>query len=1196
MPDNPSSDASESNSGSSDHSRATSDGRSFWFLTFSQFLGAFNDNAFKQFILVLALNLTLAGAVTLSWWPKDDPQALALAVFSAPFILFALVGGYFADRFPKRRILVTVNFLEIVAMGLGLLALYIGSSNVNAGVLLAMVVLFLMGTQSAFFGPAKYGTLPEIVADSRLSWANGIINMSTNLAIIGGTAIPLYAYLNDEGLPYYYAGGFFIAVAASGWFFSLFIQGKPAAAPNRKFERMALAAPIHAWKELRFFARDREMLLAILAHSWFYLVGAMTLLVLNTYGEGVLGFADAGTRLLPWLGGGIALGSLFVGKISGPRVELGLVPIGILGMGAGFMLIGAVSPSATWITQHWWFDTPAMTHYATVSALLVLTGFFGGFYIVPLATLIQQRPSATEKGRALGLTQLSNFIFIFAGAGVYALLANALKLEPRSMLHALGWLTILGAGVACAFSPSYTVRMFLWLLTHTIYKLRVINPERIPQKGGALIVCNHISYADPFILGSSVPRFVRFLMHRDFLAVPVVGTFSRLMKAVPIADTDTPREMLKSLNEAADHVAAGGVACIFAEGAISRTGNLLPFSKGLERISKRAQAPIIPAYIDRMWGSVFSYRGGKFFFKWPTRIPYPVSVAFGEPLPHDAPAYKVRRTIQELGAHALDIRKRRGMTLATRFLQVASRYPWRFACMDHTNKKLSYFKVLTGVLVLRKLIRDLVDRDEKHVGVLLPPSNGGAIVNVALSTISRVAVNLNFTAGKESLESAIAQCQIKHILTSREFLKKAKLEERPEHVFVEDLVKKATGGTKAKAVLTAALLPRPLLIRMRDVCRDPDEDATIIFSSGSTGMPKGVQLTHHNILSNARSLAQVFNVSKHDKMVGVLPFFHSFGYTATLWFPFLSGFTALFHPNPIDSVRIAEVIREQGGTIFVSTPTFYLSYLRRWKPEDFATVRIAVSGAEKLKESLLDAWIEKFGKPILQGYGCTELSPAASINLPDVISPSGAQVGHKPGTIGHPLPGIAIRIANPDDLDQDLDLGEEGLILVKGPNVMRGYLGQPELTAEVIRDGWYVTGDIGRLDSDGFIAITDRQSRFSKIGGEMVPHVRIEEVIQKHVDQLGAACTPAAEEAGECAEVAVTAVSDESKGERLIVVHTPLGVEIADVLDGVRGEGLPNLWIPRKDAFIEVEQLPKLASGKLDLRGIKEIAAKPPEQ
>ncbi|MEM7167336.1 MAG: MFS transporter [Planctomycetota bacterium] len=1162
------------------------DKRSFWLLNTSQFLGAFNDNAFKQFVLVLALHLTSTKAITLDWWP-DDPQPIAMAMFALPFVLFALLGGFFADRFPKRSVIVAMNFVEVSVMGLAMLALYIGASNVNAGVLLVLCVLFLMGTQSAFFGPSKYGSLPELVEGPRLSWANGVVNMSTNLAIIFGTALPVFLFLKDRDLPYFYSGFFFVAVAAIGWSISLFIRGKAAANPHLRFNAGTLAVPIHAIKELRHVAKDKELLLAILAESWFYLIGASILAVLNAYGRSpdLLNLADGGTRLLPFVAGGIALGSITVGKISGPRVELGLVPIGIIGMGVGFMLVAAIDPAASWIQGATFFGTEISMHFAMVAIGLVATGFFGGFYIVPLATLVQQRPAPEEKGRVLGFAQLACFVFIFLSAGVYALMANVFALDPRSMLLTLGWLTIFGAGLACVLSPSYTTRMFLWLLTHTIYRLKVVNPERVPQRGGALLVCNHISYADPFILGSSVPRFVRFLMHRDFLSVPIVGKFGSLMKAIPIADTDSPRDMLKSLNEAAEHAANGGLACIFAEGAISRTGNLLPFSKGLERISKRAQAPIIPVYIDRMWGSVFSYRGGKFFFKWPTRIPYPVSVAFGEPLPHDTPAHQVRREIQELGAHALDLRKRNGMTLATRFLQVAARYPWRFACMDHTNKKLSYFKLLTSVLVLRGLIRDLVGKDEKHVGVLLPPSNGGSIVNVALATLTKVAVNLNFTAGKESLESAIDQCQIKHILTSREFLKKAKVEERPEHVFLEDLVKKATGGGKLKAALIAALCPRPILIRLPGVCRNPDEDATVIFSSGSTGMPKGVCLTHHNILSNARSLAQVFNVTKHDKMVGVLPFFHSFGYTATLWFPFLSGFTALFHPNPIDAARIGEIIREERGTIFVSTPTFYLSYLRRWSKEDFATIRIAVSGAEKLKESLLQLWIDKFGKPILQGYGCTELSPAASINLPDVISPSGEQVGHKPGTIGHPLPGIAVKIVDPDTLE-DRPQGDEGLILVKGPNVMRCYLGQPELTAEVIRDGWYVTGDIGRLDNDGFISITDRQSRFSKIGGEMVPHVRVEEVVQKHVDQLQPESTD-----GPAAEVAVTSVADDAKGERLVVIHTPLGVEIGDLLDAVRGEGLPNLWIPRKDAFLEVEEIPKLASGKLNLRAIKDLAA-----
>lgn len=1147
------------------------DHRSFWLLTCSQFLGAFNDNLFKQFILILATTLTAQGLINFSWWPQD-PQPIAGAVFSLPFVMFALVGGFIADRFSKRSVIVTMNFIEILVMVTGFAALYYGTIDINTSVILCMVTLFFMGTQSSLFGPSKYGTLPEIVREERLSWANGIIQMTTFTAIILGTALPLIKFLREREEPFAYhtSGYFFVGIAMIGWLLSLGIRKRPPAGPERRFQKSLFLTPVHAIQEIRYLSRDKELILAVLAAAWFSLIGAMALFVINSYGTNVLGLTDAGSSLFFWCAGGIALGSLLVGFISGPRVELGIVPIGIVGMSLGFMVTG-------WLTPGDW----------NIQIALLITGVFGGFYSIPLRSLIQQRPKKEEKGRVLGAAELIDWIFILSAAGLYHVFANVWNLDPRAMLVTLGVFTLVGAGLICSFSPSYAVRMVLWLLTHTVYRMKVLHPERVPNHGGALLVSNHVSYADPFLVGSSVPRFVRFLMHRSFMSVPGVGHFSRLMKAIPIAEDDGPRELLKSLQEAAEHVKKGHVACIFAEGSISRTGNLLPFSKGLEHIAKRAGVPIIPVYLDRVWGSIFSYRGGKFFFKRPTRVPYPVTIIFGEPLPPGTPAHEVRQAVQEIGAEALAYRTKKGETLATRFIRVAGRYPFRRCMSDHSDRQLNYFQFKVATLLLRRPLREHLQPDEKHVGVLLPPSIGGALANVTLAICGRTSVNLNFTIGQESFDSAIEQCKLRTIISSRQFLEKINIEPDERYVFLEDILKAQGGAAKARATLQA-LLPSFVLQNLSGVCKDPHEDATVIFSSGSTGMPKGVCLTHDNILSNARSLAQVFDADKRDCMVGVLPLFHSFGYTATLWFPLLSGFMAAYHPNPMDGAKIAEVIRTHGGTFFVSTPTFYLGYLRRWKKEDIETLRIAASGAEKLKGSLSRAWMERFDRPILEGYGCTELSPAVSINLPDIHDKGVEQVGHKLGTIGHPLPGVAARVVDPDSF-KTLDVNEEGLLLIKGPNVMRGYLGREDLTKEVIRDGWYVTGDIARIDNDGFITITDRMSRFSKIGGEMVPHVKVEEAIQASVDEL-APCPPDVQEAGACHEIAVTALPDERKGEKLVVLHTPLEIAVQDVLNHLKKADLPNIWMPRSDAFVQVEEIPKLASGKFDLRQIKTIA------
>jgi acyl-[acyl-carrier-protein]-phospholipid O-acyltransferase/long-chain-fatty-acid--[acyl-carrier-protein] ligase len=334
-------------------------------------------------------------------------------------------------------------------------------------------------------------------------------------------------------------------------------------------------------------------------------------------------------------------------------------------------------------------------------------------------------------------------------------------------------------------------------------------------------------------------------------------------------------------------------------------------------------------------------------------------------------------------------------------------------------------------------------------------------------------------------------------------------------------------------------------------------------------------LSHHNIMSNIEALRMVFRVSAADNVCSALPFFHSLGFTATLWFPLTSGFSATYHPNPMDGERIAQMVREQRSTLLLATPTFLLAYLRRAKREDFASLRLVITGAEKLKGKVADSFEERFGVRPMEGYGATELAPVITLSLPDVEVGGVRQYGAKEGSVGHPIPGVVIRVVDPES-GAKLKPGEAGLMLVKGPNVMLGYLGRPDKTAEAIRDGWYVTGDIGILDDDGFIRITDRLSRFSKIGGEMVPHGVVEDELHSRLGQTGV--------------VAVTAVPDEKKGEKLVVLYAREAADPETLQRHMAESSLPNLWKPGRDCYVEVDNLPILGTGKLDLKGIKEIA------
>jgi acyl-[acyl-carrier-protein]-phospholipid O-acyltransferase/long-chain-fatty-acid--[acyl-carrier-protein] ligase len=504
-------------------------------------------------------------------------------------------------------------------------------------------------------------------------------------------------------------------------------------------------------------------------------------------------------------------------------------------------------------------------------------------------------------------------------------------------------------------------------------------------------------------------------------------------------------------------------------------------------------------------------------------------------------------------------------------MQMAKRR-WFARCMaDSTGRTLTYGQALIGSLLLARWLRRHRSHDEM-VGLVLPASVAGALANIAVLLAGKVPVNLNFTAGRETMTAALQQCEIRTLLTSRVFLTKAQIEETEGMLFLEEVMTQFSSFEKISTLLVAFLSPTRLLQALYNRERQtPESLATVVFSSGSTGTPKGVILSHHNILSNVEAIQQVFAISKKDCIMGVLPFFHSFGFTGTLWLPLIAGFRAAYHPNPLDAKTIGEMVNKHQATILISTPTFCAAYLRKCSAEEFSSLRYVIVGAEKLRPSIAQAFKEKYGIDLLEGYGCTEMAPVVSVNIPDVEHAEPRQIGYKPGTVGHPLPGVAAKVVD-RETEKPLPYGQEGLLLVKGPNRMLGYLGRPEQTAEVMRDGWYVTGDIATIDENGFICITDRLSRFSKIGGEMVPHLRVEEAINEILGD------------GSCV---VTAVPDEQRGEYLVVLYAHQDLTANALWQHLSRTDLPKLWLPKREHFYAVETIPRLATGKVDLRAAK---------
>ena len=1138
--------------------------RGFVSLLLVQFLTVLNDHTFRWLVIPIA-KPQLGAAAALS---------LGLAAFTIPFIVLSSPAGFLADRFSKAWVIRSCKGAEIIVMAMGLWALISG----NMPFLISVV--FLTGVLAALFSPSKSGSVPEIVDPPLLSKANGYMGLVTvapaALGCLIGNVLASYAQPTPTDLitiqslvPSVLV---IMGIAIAGWVISFGLRTVEAGDPSRAVPWNPIAETRESIRRLTASTRLYRTGLGI---AFFWILASLAQMNMDQLGTKDLALSQQKIGVLGMmLVMGVGIGSVLAGLWSNGRVELGIVPLGAIGMAFWSVMLCLAG---------WYGHTSPGVAFVVICVSLFFLGLSAGLFDVPLESFLQQESEPQHLGQVIAATNFLAFSGILVMSALYYCMIDIWKISPSLIFLLAGIGTIPVALYILFLLPNATVRFVFWLMVKLFYKVRPHGLENLPRTGGALLTPNHISFIDGVLLLITIPRPIRFIIYADFVYNPKLNWLARIFDVIPIKADGGPKTLIQSLRTASDALRNGELVCIFPEGGLTRTGHVQPFQAGMLRILKGTEAPIIPVYLYGLWGSIFSHRGGKLFWKWPRKWPYPVSIHFGEPFHQPQTVYEVQDRVHELGAEAVETSKSNELTPARMFIRSMKKSLGQARIADSSGIELTGGKLLAAVLAMRRvLLREVIGVDEANIGILLPATAASAIANLAVTMAGRTAVNLNFTTTDADMRHCVKDAKVRHVLTSKKMLEKKAFDLGVEFVFLEDLKAKVTNFDKLVAGVGAYAVPASILERSLGLTRiRPDDVIAIIFTSGSTGEPKGVMLSNYNVSSTVEAADQVFNITSKDCVLGILPLFHCFGYVAAFWLPLCVKAKVVFHFNPLDARIIGELAHQHKATILFGTPTFLRGFLKRCEKEQFSTLDLVVVGAEKMPLDLAEQFRQKFGIQPSEGYGTTETSGPACVNIADHRCEKVTQKGTKLGTVGRPMPGVTARAIDADT-KQPLPVGKEGIICIKGSNIMLGYLNHPEKTSAVMDDGWYETGDMGLVDEEGFVHITGRLSRFSKIGGEMVPHLRIEESLLKIVED------PSSTEAG--IPLAVTSVPDPKKGERLIVLHRPLTKPVKQIIDELAATGLPTLWIPSSDGFIEVPEIPILGTGKLDLKGIKQTA------
>ncbi|MET0245145.1 MAG: acyl-[ACP]--phospholipid O-acyltransferase [Sphingomonas sp.] len=1100
-----------------------------------QFLGAFNDNVLKYAMLFLA-NFTLYANA-----PQDSAMlaVIATGIFIAPYFLFSALAGEVADAWDKAWLVRAVKGAEIGFMAIGLAGLWYQS------IPLLLLALFLMGCHSTLFGPVKYSILPQHLNKDEIVGGTGLIEAGTFLAILGGQLLA-------GMVPPWEAGLIATVLAMVGFAVSLFV---PPAPPIAKVP-ITRNPFVSTWAVLRAGHQGRGVWLSILGISWFFAVGAVLVSEFLPLVSGNLGGReDLVTFFLIVFSVSIAAGSVLVNRLLKGEVSARYVPAAALAM-AVFMIDLWLSTSGFVI----------VTPHASIPEFLQTSGSWrividlagmavaGGMFVVPLYSILQTQSPPEERSRVIAANNIVNAaVMVLLVAVATAMLAAGASIP--GIVGAMGFATLVVALISCWLLPETVIKATLRTLLAAIYRIEVHGAENMPKPGQrAVVVVNHVSWIDGLLLAVFLPGKPLFAVHTAVTQKWWIQPALKLFRAFPVDPTNpmSTKAMVRAVKE-------GNTLVIFPEGRITVTGALMKIFDGPGMVADKADAPIIPVRIDGAQFTPFSRLRGKVRLRTFPRIDLTILPPRrfeieGEMTARARRGIAGRRLYDEMSGMIFDTSDT-NRTLFQALIDARDVHGGRALVVEDIKRQpMGYRKLLIGSLALGRVF-EARSKPGEAIGLLLPNVTGTVVSFFALQAIGRVPAMLNYTAGLANLKAACLAADVRTIVTARAFIEQGKLEpivagleaDGRSFLYLEDLAGALGKRAKLSALLKTIVVGR--LHRRRRIAAD--SPAVILFTSGSEGLPKGVVLTHRNLLSNCAQLSARVDFNSSDLVLNALPVFHSFGLTGGTLLPVLSGIRTLLYPNPLHYRIVPALAYDANATILFGTDTFLSGYARMAHSYDFYALRYIFAGAERVRDETRRTWNEKFGLRIFEGYGATEAAPVIAVNTP---------MHYKAGSVGRLLPGIEAR------LDPVPGIDEGGKLSIRGPNIMAGYM-KADRPGEIQppERGWHDSGDIVTIDADGFVTIRGRAKRFAKIGGEMVSLPAVE--------GYAGAVWPEAEHA-------VVTRADPRKGEQLVLFTTRPDPKLAELQAWARANGVAELAVPRD--IRPVAALPVLGTGKID--------------